>query len=79
MNIAGLKDKHKELIERNNLPMFSRVCSNCLHYKAQKSCKAFARIPDEIWLGENDHTKPVSGDHGIRFEPFEPATAKLAA
>jgi len=36
-------------------------------------CRAFqfgeGAIPREIWLGENDHTKPFPGDHGIRFTP----------
>ncbi|MDQ1255089.1 MAG: hypothetical protein QG646_4368, partial [Euryarchaeota archaeon] len=32
-------------------------------------CNAFpGGIPDEIWRGGNDHTKPCPGDHGIKFE-----------
>ena len=33
-------------------------------------CEAFPQgIPEEIWVGEFDHTKPYPGDNGIRFEP----------
>ena len=33
-------------------------------------CKAFPKgIPDDIAYGDNDHTSPVKGDHGIQFEP----------
>ena len=32
-------------------------------------CKAFPDgIPYEITYGDNDHTKPYPGDHGIQFE-----------
>ena len=34
------------------------VCPLCKHYKdGTRSCRAFDKIPDEIWMGENDHTK----------------------
>jgi len=59
---------------------FSDVCSHCKHYDVENSkpesngnvCKAFPEgIPDEIWLGKNDHTKPYEGDHGILFDPLD--------
>lgn len=32
-------------------------------------CMAFpGGIPDVIAFGDNDHTKPYPGDHGIQFE-----------
>ena len=45
-------------------------CLFCTHLsKSEQKCKAFPDgIPDEIWKGENNHTKPVIGDNGIRFE-----------
>jgi hypothetical protein len=31
-------------------------------------CKAFPRgIPPDIAFGDNPHTTPVQGDHGVRF------------
>ena len=37
-------------------------------------CAAFPDgIPPEIAYGDNPHTEPVPGDHGIRFEPGAPA------
>ena len=33
-------------------------------------CTAFEKpIPDEIIMGENDHTKPFKGDGGLLFVP----------
>jgi len=61
-----------------NLGMFSDVCNKCKHYKPGSSnegkgilgtCKAFPKgIPDDIWIGKNNHKKPYKGDHGIQFE-----------
>jgi hypothetical protein len=35
-------------------------------------CKAFPDgIPDEIAYGNNDHIKPMKGDHGIQFAVAE--------
>ena len=47
-------------------------CMLCKHiisseYPARK-CKAYDSIPEKIWMGEHDHTKPYKGDHGIRYE-----------
>ncbi len=45
-------------------------CMKCKHYEGALTCKAFPDgIPPAILRGEDDHTKPVAGDHGIRFEP----------
>jgi len=58
----------------------SEICDRCKHYNVDNSlpmkggqkCAAFPDgIPDEIWLGKNDHTKPYPGDHGIQFEKAE--------
>lgn len=56
---------------------FSDVCTYCKHLDIENSkfkkggnvCAAFPDgIPDEIWLGKNDHKKPYKGDYGIQFE-----------
>ena len=37
------------------------------------TCKAFPNgIPAEIVSGRVEHTRPHSGDKGIRFEPISP-------
>ena len=56
--------------------LVSPVCSFCKHWfeDAEQRCAAFRKpfsIPLEIWTGKNKHTKPVPGDHGIRFEELE--------
>lgn len=44
-------------------------CATCAHRNADGfSCKAFARIPQEILLGKNDHRVPVAGDNGIVYQ-----------
>lgn len=55
-------------------PETPAVCYRCVHFIEAWRCTAFPeRIPDEvIWEG-NDHTKPIAGDHGIRFEPIDDA------
>jgi hypothetical protein len=43
-------------------------CVYCVYYLDGGTCKAFHKeIPDEIWSGKFDHTKPYLGDHGIQF------------
>jgi hypothetical protein len=44
-------------------------CYFCKHTTGDRKCKPFARIPDDIWFGKHDHTKPYPGDNGILFEP----------
>jgi hypothetical protein len=51
-------------------------CHGCRHFDwthvESDRCSAFPRgIPDEIWLGEFDHSEPHPGDHGVVREPFE--------
>lgn len=55
----------------------SPACLACLHFHESNgeglTCDAFpAGIPDLILVEGNPHTKPVQGDHGIRFEPRKP-------
>ena len=37
------------------------ICFNCKHYDIDKgTCSAFPiKIPDKIYLGDNDHSKPL--------------------
>ena len=47
-------------------------CQECGHYKLELRCGAFKeQIPEEILMGEHDHTEPYKGDNGIQFEPIE--------
>jgi|WetSurMetagenome_2_1015567.scaffolds.fasta_scaffold1670449_2 hypothetical protein len=61
--------------------IYSPTCVFCKHLDIDKSldngmedavwvCKAFPEggIPSPIWEGENKHTEPYKGDHGILFE-----------
>jgi hypothetical protein len=62
------------------------VCFKCKHFRQDQSgsgdamvCDAFPDppgIPEAILLAKNDHSGPVDGDHGIRFEPIEAAGDK---
>ena len=55
------------------VPVYSPICSFCsrLDLTKERGCEAFKTIPLEIWLGENDHTKPYEGDNGILFKKKE--------
>lgn len=45
------------------------TCMECKHYLIDKECDAFKLIPDSIWHGENDHTKPLPNQgNDIVFE-----------
>ena len=45
------------------------TCPNCINYLGDLTCKAFPKgIPDEILLGNEDHTKPYPGDRGFQFK-----------
>lgn len=62
--------------EMDDRPIYSSVCTLCRHLmlNSDRSCKAFPEIkgiPDEIWMGENNHRKPFAGDHGIQFEALK--------
>lgn len=49
------------------------VCFGCKHYDEKTAtCKAFPKeIPDVIYYGENNHTKPLEGQgNDIVFEPL---------
>ncbi len=48
--------------------IYSPVCSFCAHLLGKRECKAFKKIPEKIWTGENNHTKPSPGDNGLRFQ-----------
>jgi hypothetical protein len=45
------------------------ACVTCKHKRDGATCAAFPRgIPRQILSGDNPHTEPVDGDHGIQFE-----------
>jgi len=58
------------------------ICLKCIHYDFQNynepTCKAFKkRIPDPIWIHENDHSKPLPDQkNDIVFEPIETKPTK---
>jgi hypothetical protein len=46
------------------------ICNNCKNKIDGLKCKAFDVIPDEIYDGENDHSKPLPGQkNDVIFEP----------
>ena len=50
------------------------ICFKCMHYDMETAtCTAFPKeIPDEIYLGDNNHSKPLPGqDNDIVFESDE--------
>ena len=52
--------------------MINDLCINCNNYQLGRQCEAFERIPDEIWNGNNDHSKPLPNqDNKIFFEPID--------
>jgi hypothetical protein len=48
------------------------VCFNCKNYIKDFKCMAFLDgIPEEILVGENDHTEPLpEQENNIVFEPI---------
>ena len=57
------------------MPTSAPICLECKYHIFGRECEAFKKIPDAIWLGEDDHKKNVDGDNGIKFEPFNEANA----
>ena len=55
------------------------ACVFCRHYHRERneltdelpSCDAFAAIPDEIFMGQFDHTDAFPDDKGVRFRLVE--------
>jgi len=45
-------------------------CISCKHYLGDLTCVAFDRIPNEILLGEDDHSKPRQ-DGDFFYEPIK--------
>lgn len=44
-------------------------CMSCKWYVAGNQCIAYPEgIPEKIWSGEHDHTKPFAGDKGLQYE-----------
>lgn len=61
----------------HNVPIYSAVCTFCVHMDPtmrSRTCAAFPDgIPSEIWRGLNDHTRPFAGDNGITFQRISAA------
>lgn len=50
-------------------PMIGYQCRECRHIRQDYSCDAFPDgMPWDIVMGF-DHSQPLDGDNGIRFEP----------
>lgn len=50
--------------------MENNRCINCMNYLGDLSCQAFKEIPEEILVGDNNHTKPLPDqDNDIVYEP----------
>lgn len=70
----GVEATSEMIIDKGfeSLLQYSPVCGECVHLTNNdpnnRVCKAFKDIPLSIWNGENDHTRPVRGDNGVRFE-----------
>lgn len=45
-------------------------CIKCKYYLGDLACHAFATIPNEILIGENDHSEPLeTQSNEIIFKP----------
>ena len=73
--LAVTERKQPEVRDRFGDWQYTNVvkCSTCRWYDqgGYRRCAAFERIPDDIWLGQVDHTEPYPGDKGYRYEPAE--------
>lgn len=49
------------------------ICDKCKHFnELTGGCNAFNNIPNEILLGDNDHSKPLPNqDNDIVFEQIK--------
>lgn len=52
-------------------------CYHCKHSTNHRVCKAFDWIPDDIWFGRFEHTKPYPNDRGFQFELNNPEMAEF--
>jgi len=54
------------------IPIVTCVFCKNVKLNGKKQCKAFPEgIPEEILIGNNDHSTKYKGDNGIVFEPIE--------
>jgi len=67
-----------EIDKNHNIPVYSPTCILCKNLNTDNlnlpgSCKAFKdKIPMEIWIGENSHTKKyLKQDNDIIFEAIK--------
>jgi hypothetical protein len=63
----------EETIVFDGVPSYS-ACATCKHLLSEGKalCNAFpCGIPDAIWYGWDDHSKPYNGDNGIQYEPIQ--------
>lgn len=56
------------VIDDNNPAPIPITCFDCKHLIGYLQCKAFDKIPVDIWNGYNRHTGPFPGDGGIQYE-----------
>jgi hypothetical protein len=62
------------------------ICGGCKHLNRTNprplldpKCDAFPQgIPWDVLLSKVDHRQPLTGDHGVEFEPVEPSDADYA-
>ena len=68
MALTGRQDYY---ISLNDEAPFLPLCNNCRHrFDDGITCEAFPEgIPMGVLTGQLDHTKNISGDNGIKFEP----------
>ncbi len=59
--------------------MISRKCTNCLNLSrltnddGVPTCLAFPEgIPENILIGDVDHSQPIDGDNGFQYDPIDP-------